>query len=187
MSGTTSDPFAALDAKPSVVSVDEISSRFPSLDQFSLLHHGGKFDFDNSSPTSSSAPKDLGQRVAERLADDAFATPKSRTPVPTTTVKPSTAVVSRAQKIISSTPELQAVAAPPSVVYQPTPTRPPVSSYVSQGTMTSPTPPPTTSLPSHYNPSPVHRIQSDHHRSSSLPRNHDVPRYAILSLLINDI
>lgn len=48
MRGTTSDPFAALDAKSPPGPVDEISSRFPSLDQFSLLHDGGKFDFDKT-------------------------------------------------------------------------------------------------------------------------------------------
>jgi len=155
------DPFAALDGKPSSGPVDEISSRFPSLDQFSILHHGGKFDFDASSSTKSSE-KDLGQRVTEKLADDAFAISQSK-PLPNPSAsKASTPAVSRAQKIISSNPELQAAASAPSVVYQPTPTRQPVSSYVSQGTMTSPTPSVTLRFPQSTN---------DHHRSTSLPRN----------------
>lgn len=173
MRGAVNDPFAALDAKSTPGPVDEISSRFPSLDQFSLLHDGGKFDFDNSSPTKPALPRDLGQRVTEKLADDAFAlAAKSKTPVPTA-VQPSSTVVSRAQKIISSNPELQAAASAPSVVYQPTPTRPPTNSYVSQGTMTSPTPPPVVTQTAKYNPAPVQRFPPDHHRSLSLPRNQD--------------
>jgi AP2-associated kinase len=172
MRGTASDPFAALDAKPNVGPVDEISSRFPSLDQFSLLHDGGKFDFDSSSPTTPSHPRDLGQRVTEKLADDAFALPaQSKTPVPPST-KPPAAVVSRAQKIISSNPELQAAASSPSV-FQPVPMRPPTSGYVSQGTMTSPTPPPGFAHTTQYNPSPVQRFPTDHSRSSSVPRSQD--------------
>jgi AP2-associated kinase len=175
--GSASDPFAALDSKSPPGPVDEISNRFPSLDQFSLLHDGGKFDFDKSSPTKPVHPRDLGQRVTEKLADDAFASPASpalRTPMGTSSLKPTATVVSRAQKIISSNPELQAVASLPSVVHQPTPTRPINSSYVSQGTMTSPTPPPT-GQPVKYNPSPVQRFPAanDHHRSSSLPRNQE--------------
>jgi AP2-associated kinase len=203
---TSSDPFAALDGKPPPPA-DELSSRFPSLDQFSLLHDGGKFDFDASSPTN--PPKrDLSQRVTEKLADDAFAIPPSKTPVSSTATPAASgvsraqkiissnpelqsvtsipprqsvpapipmasnaaAVVSRAQKIISSNPELQSVTSPP-IVYQPTPTRPPVNNYVSTGTMTSPTPP------------PGHRFQpaSDHHRSASLPRNQEsTPRMPLL-------
>jgi AP2-associated kinase len=157
----SNDPFAALDGKPSTVQGDELSSRFPSLDQFSLLHDGGKFDFDASSPTMTSH-KDADQRATEQLADSAFATPKSRTPVPSTTTVPSS-TVSRAQKIISRNPELQSVTPSPNVVYQPTPMRGPTSSYVSTGTMTSPSPPSTYVFPP----------ASDRHRSVSLPRNQE--------------
>jgi AP2-associated kinase len=172
--GASGDPFAALDSKSPPGPVDEISARFPSLDQFSLLHDGGKFDFDASSPTKPTHPRDLGQRVTEKLADDAFALPvQNKAPLPTSTVKPSNTVVSRAQKIISSNPELQSTPSPP-VVYQPTPTRPMNSAYVSQGTMTSPTPP-LGGQPIKYAPSPVQRYPStsDHHRSASLPRTQD--------------
>lgn len=162
MRGTTSDPFAALDGKSAPVQEDELSSRFPSLDQFSLLHDGGKFDFDAGSPTSSSH-KDTDQRETEKLADSAFVTPKSRTPVPTAAAAPPTSTVSRAQKIISSNPELQSVTSSSGVVYQPTPTRGPTSSYVSTGTMTSPSPPTAYIFPS----------PSDRHRSVSLPRNQE--------------
>ena len=161
MRGTTADPFAALDGKPVAASVDEISSRFPSLDQFSLLHQGGKFDFDATSPTKPSQ-RDLGQRVTEKLADDAFAIPQHKPSPSVTSLKP-TASISRAQNIISSNPELQAAASPPTNVYQPTPSRVVNSSYVSQGTMTSPTPPAVFRFPP----------TSDHHRSASVPRNQE--------------
>ncbi|TVY16075.1 Serine/threonine-protein kinase ppk30 [Lachnellula arida] len=178
MRGNTSDPFAALDSKSPPMAVDEISDRFPSLDQFSLLHDGGKFDFESSSPIKSGHSRNISQRVTEKLADDAFASPApSKTPTVTTTTtaaKPPANAVSRAQKIISSNPELQSVATSPSIVYQPTPTRPKNNSYVSQGTMTSPTPPPTGQPPVKYGPSPYRfPAASDHHRSASLPRNQE--------------
>ncbi|KAI0879251.1 hypothetical protein GGS24DRAFT_440118 [Hypoxylon argillaceum] len=80
---TSGDPFAALDAKSGAkLESDELSSRFPTLDQFSLLHdHGSNFDFD--SPTSpqalSNAPTaQLDRRAAEPLVDDAFAAPPTK-------------------------------------------------------------------------------------------------------------
>ncbi|CAG8961435.1 hypothetical protein HYFRA_00013885 [Hymenoscyphus fraxineus] len=176
MRGTTSDPFAALDSKIPLANEDEISNRFPSLDQFSLLHDGGKFDFESSSPTKPTHARNISQKVTEKLADDAFATNAAAT----STNAPASSV-SRAQKIISSNPELQYVAAaaptPTSqVVYQPTPTRPlPQNSYVSQGTMT--TPPLSSQPPSKLAPSPAYRFppNADHHRSTSLPRNQQMP------------
>lgn len=70
-----SDPFAALDSgKSGIASTDpdDISKRFPSLDQFSLLHEsGGNFAFDQK-PQAPAQPKELSQRVTEALADEAF-------------------------------------------------------------------------------------------------------------------
>lgn len=177
MRGPVADPFAALDSKSPAGTVDEISNRFPSLDQFSLLHdHGSKFEFDGGSPVSSK-PRNMDQRVTEKLADDAFALPpqsKTPAPMPSPSAKSSTSVVSRAQKIISDNPELQSASVGASPVYQPTTSRP---GMVSQGTMTSSTPPPGGQQASPYNPYPIHRFpaSSDHHRASSLPRNQDAP------------
>ncbi|KAL3419590.1 Serine/threonine-protein kinase ppk30 [Phlyctema vagabunda] len=173
MRGASSDPFAALDANSPAGPVDEISSRFPSLDQFSLLHdHGSKFEFDGSSPVSTK-PRNLDQRVTEKLADDAFALPpKAKTPVPAPIPQSSAPAsgVSLAQKIISNNPELQSASEGAGTVYQPAPSRP---TMVSQGTMTSSTPPPRQTDAS-YAPYPIHRFQgADHHRASSLPRNQD--------------
>ncbi|KEY70037.1 hypothetical protein S7711_04052 [Stachybotrys chartarum IBT 7711] len=154
---TKGDPFAALDSKAAPnLDADEISTRFPSLDQFSLLHDkGSRFDFETS-PVSSSPqpPSDLSHRITARLADEAFASPvlspeavpiprpqtvapiSSRAGVmsppsePLLSKVPSTkSDVSRAQSIISSNPELKAIASAPA------------SKYVSTGTMTTDSPP----------------------------------------------
>lgn len=166
--GPASDPWAALDSKSPPGTVDELSSRFPSLDQFSLLHDGGKFDFAANSPPKPAPARDLNQRVAEKLADDAFAIPVKQ--APTVNVQPT--AVSKAQTIISNNPELQA---PSTVVYEPIPTRIINSAYVSQGTMTSPNPtPPPVGQSIKYAPSPVQRFPpSNHSRSSSVPRTED--------------
>lgn len=140
--GTSGDPFAALDSKASPT--DDFSSRFPSLDQFSLLHDSGtKFDFASTSSPIVASPQGPDDKVAHRLAEEAFTA--SRSPpqvevvsrvhsVPSTrpsASKPSVPAssqqvsrevsqsrsspdplkqdVSRAQTIISSNPELQAI------------------------------------------------------------------------------
>ncbi|KAK8019261.1 hypothetical protein PG990_004399 [Apiospora arundinis] len=194
---TSGDPFAALDAnagKPA--DVDEIAARFPSLDQFSLLHDkGSKFDFD--SPTSPPGPKAFEQQVAQKLAEDAFAKPAVATAISGTTQsrvksmaagneldrtssplgsfnKPAAAPpkpagqMSRASAIINNNPELQAIASPPLPATQPPSTRP---NMVSTGTMTS-TPPqgPVRDYP------PIYRFpSSDDARSSSVPRPSGTP------------
>lgn len=176
MRGTSSDPFAALDAKSPPAVEDDISSRFPSLDQFSLLHEqGSKFEFDGASAKPATS-RDLNQRVTEKLADDAFAfsLPPSRDE-PHSSSRPSAGAMSRAQKIISDSPELQAAMGPPSPpkIQMPALSRP---SMVSQGTMTSEPPSPTDYPPSKYNKAaPIYRFPSvtSHHRAASLPRSPD--------------
>jgi AP2-associated kinase len=72
------DPFAALDSKNydvRVGAVDELSTRFPSLDEFSIALDGGKFAFPSSQSTQVKAEPgkvDLHERVTMALADDAF-------------------------------------------------------------------------------------------------------------------
>lgn len=69
------DPFAALDSKSAqkLAEADEISSRFPTLDQFALLHDkGSKFDFDSSATSPRTKSVSANQHIAERLADEAF-------------------------------------------------------------------------------------------------------------------
>ena len=81
MRGTTSDPFAALDSQDVQTrraAADELAARFPSLDEFSLLHdRGQKFEFAQS--TTESDP--INKRVTEALADDAFALPPAKVDV----------------------------------------------------------------------------------------------------------
>lgn len=72
-----SDPFAALDGRKAQAG-DEISNRFPTLDQFSLLTDTGKkFEFDANESKTSEKTSDLSQRITYALADDAFARPPS--------------------------------------------------------------------------------------------------------------
>lgn len=194
---TEGDPFAALDAKygSKAGDADELSSRFPTLDQFSILHQKGtKFDFDSPTSPPTQDKKDLNQRVAEKLADEAFASSQPpqaanarnnrqsvevnrgkpytsssperqavQPPVKSASAPPKPSEMSRASAIIKNSPALQAISSGASQVYQPTPTKP---AMVSTGTMTS-TPPPE-------RPSSQYQIYrfpgSDHHRSSSLPR-----------------
>lgn len=159
------DPFAALDSKAIAAAAtvrraepDELSARFPRLDEFSLLQDQKTFNFD-SGPISPRPQRDLGVKVAERLADEAFAS--SRSPAPTPVQRPHSVApissrpsldisqstldtkplsklaplsatqsgVSRAQSIITSNPELKAIA-----------NKTANSSYVSTGTMTEASP-----------------------------------------------
>ncbi|CAK7270732.1 Ark- serine/threonine protein kinase [Sporothrix epigloea] len=107
---TKGDPFAALDSKAVVQNADELSARFPTLDQFSILHdQGAQFSFEGarggtetSAPTSpeQQKPKDLSQRVTERLADNAFASPPVTAKAsPQASVAATTAAVAASKKL----------------------------------------------------------------------------------------
>ena len=173
------DPFAALDANPSSTSAieDEISSKFPSLDQFSLLHESGNnFNFDQPKPKPErqSQPsgvtekaRDISQRVTEALADEAFAAlAPAKADIPTHSKSVPNAL---GRNHVAT----QTALSPPS----PKITHPPrKSSMVSTGTMTSPSDqaPAGDSTPSSR---PIFRFPpSDHHRSSSQPRPPASPR-----------
>lgn len=175
MRGTASDPFAALDSQDVQVrraAADELASRFPSLDEFSLLHdRGQKFEFDQSS--ASSAP--LNKRVTEALADDAFALPPlSKAPsVPETKPSSSTpsATVSRAASIKKSKP-YEASASPrtsSSAIQQPVPKH---SGMVSTGVQTSPAPSPVPSPYPDVTKRPIWKVplSGHHNRTQSQPR-----------------
>lgn len=150
---TSGDPFAALDSRPAAKGdVDDISSRFPSLDEFSLLHDQGNFDFDSTSRSRTGGQGDakLGEKVTHRLADEVFASvrdspPKASVPSRPLSVNPSAAHtrnapspaqvtagrtpsrtdMGRPQATTSSNPDLKSVSSAPST-----------SRYVSTGTMT---------------------------------------------------
>ena len=71
-----SDPFAGLDGG---AAADELSSKFPKLEEFSLLSDkSSKFPFQPAhQKPAESANDDLAQRVTQALADNAFARPAS--------------------------------------------------------------------------------------------------------------
>lgn len=129
---TSSDPFAALDGGAAARSKksDELSKRFPTLDQFDILHENGdKFDFE---PTAKDKSDDheLSQRLTNALADQAFA--RQTSPERPARQEPP----SSRQSQTSPVREPQQVSARQSTpLYQPTPKRP---AMVSTGTMTSP-------------------------------------------------
>ncbi|KAF7554657.1 hypothetical protein G7046_g6765 [Stylonectria norvegica] len=190
---TEGDPFAALDSKPATQGeFDELSSRFPTLDQFSLLHdQGSKFDFDSSSLTSPPAqqPADPSQRAVQRLADEAFAVSQQSPPKPRTSSRPhSVTPVGHHADIVSPPTEfpLAKVASAPSnsevsraqSIIRNNPELQAISSqsasrYVSTGTMTA-TPP-----SEHYTRESSRSQQpraSEYQRSTSVPRKpgHDL-------------
>lgn len=183
MRGTTSDPFAALDSQDVQVrraAADELASRFPSLDEFSLLHdRGQKFEFGDS-PTESDPT--LTKRVVEALADDAFAfTPVTKTdsnPVSKPTSNGPSAGVSRSAsfKKPRAYEGTESPRTSSSAIQQPTPQR---FNMVSTGVQTSPRvspAPPQQKFPE-VSSKPVWKVPlvSNHHRAMSQPRAFEKP------------
>ncbi|KAI8964112.1 hypothetical protein F5Y11DRAFT_317306 [Daldinia sp. FL1419] len=195
------DPFAALDSKTGPTSeADELSVRFPTLDQFSLLHdQGTKFDFD--SPTSPADPqKHMSQRVTGQLADNAFIKPqttvgavpmdqklstdlsrvKSGTPV--TELRKSSPPPGSVNKPGSAPPKQPSEMSRASAIISSNPELQAISSppqtqevvnkpgMVSTGTMTN-TPPPERQTRDY---PPIHRFPpADQHRPTGLPRQQE--------------
>lgn len=127
---TSTDPFSALDQNTSSLSPDDLASRFPSVEQFSILHDSGnKFEFGEGPSQSAPDPtkKDLSTRLTERLADDAFAS----TSLPS--AQPPPADLKQYQSVSHPVTGHGNSAWP--VLLEPQPTRPVM---VSTGTMTSP-------------------------------------------------
>ena len=156
------DPFAALDGNASrKKTAEEVAKRFPSLDQFDILHEkGDKFEFE---PTveAKSEDEDLSQRLTNALADDAFARRASAERTPKLVYKrPSQASPVRA-------PVVREAPRQATPLYQPTPQRP---TMVSTGTMTSPAQTPRLPEPKISN-RPIYRFPSsdNEQRSSSQP------------------
>jgi AP2-associated kinase len=202
------DPFAALDSRNYDVragAVDELSKRFPSLDEFSIVHEkGGKFDFPSDAPAAQAQPDakktDLNERVTNALADEVFNSVAPAQPPK----KPAAAVVvdvPKTQTSISmkeipaskSSPtkpptsvqakvrELSSQQAP--VVAQTTPVKP--MSYTSTAVGASPPPSATVNNFPDINSRPIWRVPSQEHkhkRSSSQPRASEVAKKAAASL-----
>ncbi|KAI5928749.1 kinase-like domain-containing protein [Camillea tinctor] len=165
---TNGDPFAALDSKTGAKGdADELSSRFPTLDQFALLHdHGAKFDFDSPvSPPGQRQSADLSRVVPTAATTEMQRPTPPSAPVqnPASVASKPPSEMSRASAIISSNPELQAIASPPPQPSQETARRP---MMVSTGTMTSTTPPER----QFRDYPPIHRFPSaEQYRSPSVP------------------
>ncbi|KAF2160447.1 hypothetical protein M409DRAFT_29070 [Zasmidium cellare ATCC 36951] len=177
------DPFAALDSKNYDIragAVDELSKRFPSLDEFSIAHEGGgKFAFPSSQPSGTQAAKpapnhDLSERVTNALADELFA---SKSPPPSTAPKQQEFPKAPARKASPSKPapsttvkEVRQPEARQPELKQPLPSRVGVV-YKSTATGSSPPPMPPRKLPQ-VNNQPIWRVpdNAEHERSSSQPR-----------------
>ena len=164
--GPSTDPFAILDGKAGAKKEsDELSNRFPTLDQFHILHEkGDKFDFE---PTVADDKEDddLSRRLTNALADDAFV----KRPSPERAAASESYVDGRPQAVPSKlkSPALarrEEPRKPP--LHQPVPQKP---AMVSTGTMTSPSPAPDVER----KPSsrPIFRfLPPDHDRPSSQSR-----------------
>ena len=185
MRGASSDPFAALDSNDVDVrraAADELAGRFPSLDEFSLLHdRGQKFEF---SQTPQTTDPQLSKRMTQALADDAFNVPPAKAesaPQVTSSSATPSAGVSRSTSI--KKPQRFDVAkdsprsSQPSIV-QPAPQRP---GMVSTGIQTSPSSSPAPApIPQKFdvNSRPIWRvpeIKSHHNRTMSQPRASEKP------------
>ncbi len=135
------DPFAALDSGPDITaaaaSQDELSARFPAIEQFSLLHDAGtKFEFDQRQSSSGIRSTGLKQKVTERLADEAFAKPLApAVPTETTSIQPTVVQPDALPRREASD------AAPPNTRLPATGIDVSRPVMISQGTMTSPSPP----------------------------------------------
>ena len=165
------DPFLALDSQvpslPLQVSLDEATTRFPAIDDFSIFHEsGGKVAFDAKLENQKKPPKDISQRVTDALADDAFARPSTSTKSESEPQSTSARAIpgARSSLEIRNPPKVHA---PISRSFEDSH---PVK-MVSTGTMTSPTLPPSLEVRSSKSQSrPTLRLSSPGPRASSQPR-----------------
>ncbi|KAK3111412.1 Ark- serine/threonine protein kinase [Teratosphaeriaceae sp. CCFEE 6253] len=180
------DPFAALDSTDQAVrvgAVHELSRRFPSLDEFSIVHEkSGGFPSATGAPKSAAekevaGPKKaekLEERVANALADEVFAGVLPKADVPT-----KSAIVARpAQPDVSPTKKPRTVTAPARemtprgpLVQQPLPKRPGGAPAPYRSTGVGSSPPPSAAVKPSGSAGPIWRVPTDHHhRAASQPR-----------------
>ena len=167
----SSDPFASLDGKKDAG--DELSTKFPTLDQFSLLSEKGKFEFEPPSSTTTTKTEqqkaDLSQRVVNALADEAFARPPS--PEKPKSMKMAPPVSSPSSRVLLDHSSHETKVGRPQVGTS-IPQEPRQPLMVSTGTMTSPSPPPS------LKERPIYRFPSSDRaqRTTSLPQTSDAGR-----------
>ena len=171
MDSVANDPFEALDGKSPLAltqGFEDVASRFPPLDEFSILHDpGSKFAFDINSDPATKIPKDIRERVTDALADDAFARPSvphTNASQPSKLVHPDMRTNEAAD--LSKLKSTQFSSTPKDLSQRPL--------MVSTGTMTS-YPAPANSPTVASSPRPTFRFPSSEHRSSSHPRGHSNP------------
>ena len=181
--GATSDPFGALDIPQQSVgdptAFDEISSRFPPLDQFSLLHDSGsKFAFDPQSTPSQKTPQDINQRVTNALADEVFGqTGPSVKEFPTRPQREDNIDLERSdsKNVYPNAKPTMKVETQSNILQRP--------AMVSTGTMTSPSPPEPSAQSSNHTPRPIFKFPpSPVHRSLSQPRASDASLVAAANI-----
>ncbi|KAF2206641.1 hypothetical protein CERZMDRAFT_52766 [Cercospora zeae-maydis SCOH1-5] len=182
------DPFAALDSKSydeRAGAVEELSKRFPSLDEFAIAHDGGKFAFPPTSlPTAaaSATPPNskLNERVTNALADEVFGAQEKPLQAKAQAARPATSATNtrrpspvRTSKMPSTndlrSPQLQ----------HPMPMRN-ISPYKSTAVGTSPPPASTKKMPD-VSSRPIWRVP-DSGRPASQPRVSDDAQAAAASL-----
>ncbi|KAK5173857.1 Ark- serine/threonine protein kinase [Saxophila tyrrhenica] len=180
------DPFAALDSKNYEVragAVDELSKRFPSVDEFDIAHDkGSPFQFSSKPPAQPADLKTqaLNERVANALADEVFSStspnpadvPKSQS---TTQLQPK----ALPQKSASVSTRVRETSQQSPLMHQPTPIKP--AKYTSTGVGSSPPNSATQRQFPEISSKPIWKVP-DHHRSSSQPRASDSAQAAASSL-----
>ena len=181
------DPFAALDSKNHEVragAVDELSKRFPSLDDFSIAaDKDKKFPFQPSGSAARQAPAagptaavPMNQRVTDALADQVFGQVKGKADVP------KSASAAQLNQQVLSPPAVGVKNREPapqaSLIHQPTPVRT-GAKYTSTGTGSSPPRP--KPKPMEVSQKPIWRVP-DHHRSASQPRASEAAQRAAHTL-----
>lgn len=183
---TTSDPFGALDAPEKSsgdqAALDEASSKYPPLDQFSLLHDSGSnFAFDRPSKSASKPSQDISQRVTNALADEVFA---QSAPPPRDISSRSQQEENANSRPADNRAKASDVKPSPRVDDQPSVAQRP--NMVSTGTMTSPSPREVSTQSSTNSPRPIFKFPpSTKNRSLSQPRASDASLAAAANIRTN--
>ncbi|KAM0720189.1 hypothetical protein Q7P37_004325 [Cladosporium fusiforme] len=185
------DPFAALDSKNYEVragAVDELSKRFPKLDEFSIAHDpSSKFQFDSTPPmTTPPVPNRVDEHATNALADDFFASPKQQAD---TIKSQSTSQLNKKPTAPPTKPKIaekvREYSQESPLMHQPAPMRP-QGTYKSTAVGSSPPPmkaekPKLSEKPDFKLPEiskrPIWKVP-DHSRSASLPRASDSAKAA---------
>lgn len=162
------DPFAALDSSSFEVragAVDELSKKFPSVEQFSIAgDKGSGFKFSQPQLAQNGGRDHKNDSVTNAMASEVFATSSSAKVSPTKP-KPQSTLPSRAASIKKPENTREPIQ-PQAPLYQPKPLR---QGYASTGTMTSPAPSPTPLKIPDISKRPIWRVP-DQNRASSQPR-----------------